>query len=447
MTKNPRPPKRIAVRAAMLTIGTLSIPAPAAAHPANAIIDNGTIQLGVWDEGHLNVPGGAPSSQTGTTNVGLRYLPTGAEATAPGCLCEGWGAADAISGVSGHANEDIGVTNLSVVSFNSTATTAQSVVDVGTTLRVTHDYHPSPDTPNLYEVDVSVENLSAAAVDLRYRRVMDWDVEPTAFNEFSTIQGTAGATNVLFSSNNGFASADPLSGPSDRGATGDFVDVGPTDHGALFDFGFGNLDPGASRSFRIFYGAAGNESDALAALAAAGAEVYSFGQPSSSDPAVGEPNTFIFAFAGVGGDPIGDPDPCLEPTISGTDGADTIFGTAGNDVIDAGGGNDVVHGLAGNDVICGRDGNDEIDGGSGNDDVYGDSGRDQVSGGSGDDLVSGGAGNDRVLGDSGKDQVLGGDGDDQLAGGTDKKDTCDGGAGNDATIGSKHGCEKVIDIP
>jgi len=48
-------------------------------------IDNGTIQLGVWNEGHLNVPGGPPSLQ-GTTVVGLRYLPTGAEATAPGCL-------------------------------------------------------------------------------------------------------------------------------------------------------------------------------------------------------------------------------------------------------------------------------------------------------------------------------------------------------------------------
>jgi hypothetical protein len=48
-------------------------------------IDNGTIMMGVWNEGHLNVPGG-PASLGGTTDVGLRYLPTGAESTAPGCL-------------------------------------------------------------------------------------------------------------------------------------------------------------------------------------------------------------------------------------------------------------------------------------------------------------------------------------------------------------------------
>jgi hypothetical protein len=50
-----------------------------------AFIDNGTIMMGVWNEGHLNRPGG-PVSLGGTSVVGLRYLPTGAESTAPGCL-------------------------------------------------------------------------------------------------------------------------------------------------------------------------------------------------------------------------------------------------------------------------------------------------------------------------------------------------------------------------
>lgn len=105
-----------------------------------AIIDNGTVQMGVHPEGHLNVPGGSASSGTDTTYVGLRYMPTNAESTAPGCLCEGWGVGDAISGVSGSANQDDGIFNISVVEFTSTATSARSVVDVGTTFRVTHDY-------------------------------------------------------------------------------------------------------------------------------------------------------------------------------------------------------------------------------------------------------------------------------------------------------------------
>ena len=57
----------------------------AVAGTGGVFIDNGTIMMGIWDEGHLNVPGGPPSLE-GTTAVGLRYMPTGAESTAPGCL-------------------------------------------------------------------------------------------------------------------------------------------------------------------------------------------------------------------------------------------------------------------------------------------------------------------------------------------------------------------------
>lgn len=76
---------------------------------SSAIISNGLIQLGVNDQGHLNVLGGTPSSGSGTTYVGLRFLPTNAEAIAPGCLCEGWGAADALTGTSGFANIDVAI--------------------------------------------------------------------------------------------------------------------------------------------------------------------------------------------------------------------------------------------------------------------------------------------------------------------------------------------------
>ncbi len=269
------------------------------AHAA-AIVSNGTIQLGVDNFGQLNVYGETPSL-SGTTFVGLRYLPTGAEATAPGCLCEGWGVADAASLVTGYANNDWltsgGTSGINLLSFTSTATEATSVVDIGGIFKVTHHYTPSTATANLYEAKVTIENISGSTVaDTRYRRVMDWDIEPTPFSEYVTIAGTTIPSALLFASNNGFASANPLSGPSDLGYTGDFVDAGPSDHGALFDFGFGSLVAGESKEFSIFYGAAGNELDALAALATVDAKIYSLGQ---SDPATGGPNTFIFAFKGV----------------------------------------------------------------------------------------------------------------------------------------------------
>lgn len=266
------------------------------------IIDNGTVQLGVHAAGHLNVAGGEPSSGTGTTYVGLRYMPTKAESTAPGCLCEGWGVADNISKVAGFANEAMGgIVNLLVESFSADGVTARSTVRVSNTFRVTHDYHPIAATPNLYQVDVTIENISTNTTHPLYRRVMDWDVEPTAFREYSTMQ-KGNSPFLVFTSDNGFASANPLSGPSSILATGDFVDSGPADHGALFDFDFGLLAPGEVRQFKTYYGAAGTEEAANRAIASVGAEAYSYGQPSTSGgPTLGTPNTFIFAFGGIGG--------------------------------------------------------------------------------------------------------------------------------------------------
>lgn len=314
-----------------LTFGTA---APVLADPLWAVIDNGTVQLGVFAQGHLNAPAGIPSAG-GTSEVGLRYLPTNNEATAPGCTCEGWGAADATSGVWGSANDADGIFNIAPISFTVTATSAVSVVEIGETLRVTHDYHPTPATPNLYEVSVTIENISESAIDARYRRVMDWDIEPTPFDEFVTIQrGSASA--LLYSSNDGFAPANPLDGPSALGVeNADVVDFGPDDHGALFDFGFGTIAPAASVTFKIFYGAAGNEVDALAALAAVGAEAYSFGQANvEGGPSLGIPNTFIFAFAGIGGAPIvgGAPTSVQIPAIAVTKSASASNVTPGSSV-------------------------------------------------------------------------------------------------------------------
>ena len=252
---------------------------------AGAIISNGTVQLGVHCTGNLNVDGGTASSGTGTSVVGLRYVPTNADSTSPGCTCEGWGAADATTGVTGYANDSSGTSaNVAVLDFVTTPTTATSKVAIGSTFEVTHSYRPSTATPNLYEVAVDVKNVGPDPVQLRYRRVMDWDIEPTAFSEYSTID-TGTATEIVFTSNDGFASSDALAGPSDIGSTGNFVDAGPSDHGALFDFDFGGLASGATKSFKTFYGASDTEAGAAAALAAVGAEAYSLGQPSTEDGA------------------------------------------------------------------------------------------------------------------------------------------------------------------
>lgn len=60
---------------------------------------------------------------------------------------------------------------------------------------------------------------------------------------------------VVASTNDGFASADPRALASDLGRRGLCTDLGPADHGALFDIALPEIDPGESVSFTMFHGA------------------------------------------------------------------------------------------------------------------------------------------------------------------------------------------------
>jgi type IV pilus assembly protein PilY1 len=294
---------------------------------AGAVITNGSgIYLGVNDHGQLNYTDGVTTTLNGSggavgvaINADLSAFGRGSglfDATSPGCLCEGWGAS--ASGVSGWANQYYGgVFNLSLTSFASTASTATSITTVdGTTLQVTHAFGPSSN-PALMLATVTLENTGVATLTgVRYNRTMDWDVPPSEFNEFVEIFGWP-ASALLNTSNNGFAVPDPLlfslgygGCPTDANFTA--ATCGPGDHGAFFTFGFGDLAPGQSISFDIFYGAAASRTLMLAALGAVGAEVYSLGM-SARD---GTPLTYAFGFRGVGGTPIGQiPEPGTYATM------------------------------------------------------------------------------------------------------------------------------------
>ena len=269
---------------------------------AGAAISNGTVQLGIRPTGNLIVPGTVPSSGEGVTEVGLRYVPTNADAISPGCFCEGWGVADATSSTSGWANESTGHSgNLVVESFtwnqlgNPGAT---SVVRVADTFRIHHIYSPVAETDNLFEVLVAIDNISEATVDLRYRRLVDLDVEPTAFDEFLTVTAPGGfPASVNAVTDDPFGGPDPLSAVTNQGHSGQFTDAGPDDNGVLLNLWLGQLDPGQTRYFRLYFGAAESEANAMAAASSVGAEVIAISEPSTVDgPTLGIPNTFIFAF-------------------------------------------------------------------------------------------------------------------------------------------------------
>jgi len=300
---------------------------------AGTIIFNpgATVAMGVNDDGSLNT---TPNIVTNSSVTGLAFkfgltplgLPDFRDATSPGCFCEGWGVsvkpglAPAVSGFA-NVSTDGGPNNLTIGAptgvTGSTVTTNTSLTSLPG-ITVTQTYQPSSNAPDaLFRVHVTITNTTGDTVnDVKYVRVMDWDVPPTEFDEFVTIQGVGTTTFLEASHSNGFDTANPLTG----GNTGinpacdntDCVDAGIQDHGAYFRFNFGDLANNATREFDIFYGAAGSEREALAAVSAESIELFSFGQNSlPGGKETGAPATYIFGFAGVGGVPVipGVPEP------------------------------------------------------------------------------------------------------------------------------------------
>ena len=310
---------------------------------ANAVIFNNadpalrTLALGVNDAGNLNIFDSSFSTTNGNGGAtGLARLfadGTWRDATSPGCLCEGWGvAASSLAGgrFAGWANEALGSGGLTGGLFGSTTTTATSQIDLAALpIRVSHAYGPSL-APNAFQGNVSIVNTGTDKVtDVVYRRVMDWDVPPTQFYEFVSHFGVeenleSAGGNVRFASDNGFAVSDPRSYAGQiLGGTinSNFFQKGPADHGSVFDFAFGDLDPGQSRTFNIFYGAGATLSEAQSTIAILEPDVWSFGQ--SIDYGSYTPNdnspTFLFAFGGVGGVERGlTPDYPLLPFVPAT---------------------------------------------------------------------------------------------------------------------------------
>lgn len=268
----------------------------------------------VLTSGNGNVSLGVESLGATGLYTGLALLGVG-DAITPGCYCEGWGAGST-SGT-GYSANDNGSANVNLVSGSG----ATSVVNIsGTSLNVQQIYMASTKSGAMFVDYVTLTNTGASTLtDVRYSRATDWDIPPTEFNEFTTIQGWP-ATMLSFSNNNGFLAPDPFVDYTNNCRIGgnitscadvtnkNFSNLGPTDQGSFFTFRFGDLAAGASSSFEIFYGADYTTAATLTDLAAVGAEVYVLGNSNNGgSPCTGSNGncgTFAFGFAGVGGAPL-----------------------------------------------------------------------------------------------------------------------------------------------
>jgi hypothetical protein len=271
-----------------------------------------------------------------------------AESVAPDFLGEGWGIAAYDPGdlapanalATGFAGADptVGVVGLTVDEFvvNGTNTGAVSTTHISDgsgnpMLSIVHDFHTTT-SDFVFEVTVTITNVSEVTLVPRYRRVMDWDPEPTPFWDFSSIVGSAPAlaSGVLeFVNNDGFNDLSPTAaqtfdspfcpdGPPITAFDGppinviedsDFTNNGPDDQGATFGFLFEPLEPGDSRTFFIYYGVAPTTAQMEAALDDLDVNLYSLAKPTDENGTPGDPsddtviedlNTFAFGFRQVG---------------------------------------------------------------------------------------------------------------------------------------------------
>ena len=302
---------------------------------AGGIITYGETTLGVNDAGELNFS--SETGPNGSMTYGVYRNGIG-DAISPGCACEGWGVSvgSGEGAFSAFANQSQGSGGYTGGTFGISGNTASSTVFMtGAPVTISHFYGPSLQS-DTFQAQVKISNTGATTLEnLVYRRAMDWDVPPSPFSEYVTHGGVtanlvANGGNVSYASNNGFANSNPLTnaGYIDQiTENADFNKVGPNDHGSVFDFSFGSLAAGQTRTFNIYYGTAPTEASALAKISALGANVYSLGQPAGysdggvegggdvptapGDPAVfGDgtpiaPETFFFAFGGVGGIELG----------------------------------------------------------------------------------------------------------------------------------------------
>jgi hypothetical protein len=211
--------------------------------------------------------------------------------------------------------------NLEAEAFTATTTEATSVVRGPGGLRVTHHFRNSTND-HLLAVDVHVENTrSVPSGPLRYRRAIYFDIDmPGCHTGFTTIAKTSPSVKVPYLT---FASSQPTLGliyedstPWGRDAdplnayrgevTGFFTDFHHPESStcragwlssAFFELNLGEIGPGKSAQFTLYFGAAPNESTAIQAIQSVPSQMYVLGQPWAGAE-TGEPITGIVAVDG-----------------------------------------------------------------------------------------------------------------------------------------------------
>src|SRR5271165_3173813 len=212
-----------------------------------ATVGNTVLNLGVNTYGNVFNP---------YTYTGLQIIANGDDAISPGSPRSGWGVAG--NGISGWADPyDFGVNNLTLMTPATAVspTTIYSVTSLpGTGLKISQNYTSVAGVPNVYVDKVAITNMGTSTVsNVLFSQQTDWDLLPYRFNEYSTISGW-GNPSVVYTTPYGFDSPDPLNPTCFAGGCNANGTFGPSDLGEGFIKSFGDLAPGQTIHFFMFYG-------------------------------------------------------------------------------------------------------------------------------------------------------------------------------------------------
>lgn len=226
------------VRSAVIAASFMAFTAPAFAQQITIADSTNSYKAGIGPNGEL---------YDSNTHVGF-VNPAGQDYILPGTPRDSWGiASSAGSAYADYQNfGTAGITGTSITPGLNSAT-AISMLANGIQLTQTYNFF----APNILSIQEFITNTTNAAIsNVIFRRNVDFDVPPTAFNE--NIFGVLGSNSaVVGNSNNGFENPDPTNPfTSQCGASCNLVG----DLGVGIDLGLGTINAGSSATFAYYYG-------------------------------------------------------------------------------------------------------------------------------------------------------------------------------------------------
>jgi len=251
----------------LATASTVAVCATAAS--AAGTITSAGYTAGINDQGELF---------NSNPYIGLQN-PAGSDYISPGTPRDSWGVA-VVGGGAAHADEFQFGTNVGASTYTQlTASSAMTSTDSGIGVQVNQTF--TFFAPNIVSIQEVVTNNTGVAADILFGRDVDFDVDPTAFNENTT--GPLGANaSVIQASYYGFENPDP-NVPFSFDCTLSCNVTG--DLGAGIHLDLGVIGAGESSTFAFYYGinAPGQTLNQLFAQAQGEGLTYLIGTQSSEN--------------------------------------------------------------------------------------------------------------------------------------------------------------------